>query len=255
MHKHKHVYNLRRDKPDSRDRVMLIRPNLAVMPQVIDLRPNCPAIYDQGDLGSCSANAIGAALDFIHKQDNPTKDFFNPSRLFIYFNERSSEGTIDIDAGASIRDGIVSVNQTGACKETTWPYDISQFKIKPPIIAYNEARDYQAIAYQRVPLIPDMIQSVLAANMPIVCGISIYSSFESEVVAKTGLVPLPDTQHEQGLGGHAVVIVGIDSIRQIFIIRNSWGVGWGQAGYFTVPFAYLVNSGLAWDAWAISKGE
>jgi C1A family cysteine protease len=61
--------------------------------------------------------------------------------------------------------------------------------------------------------------------------------------------------HEAVLGGHAVLCVGYDDATQRFIVRNSWGSNWGQAGYFTIPYAYLLNENLADDFWTISLVE
>ena len=251
----KHIYKLKPDAPDFRDRVMLAPPFKGILPSSVDLRPQSPPIYDQGELGSCTANAIGAALDFMHKLDNPGAGFFGPSRLFIYFNERNMEGTVSEDAGASIRDGIKSVNRDGACKEITWPYDVSQFAVKPSDAAVLEATSFQAVTYQRVPILLPMVKAALAAGLPVVCGITVYESFEGEDVAKTGIVPMPDTAKEQLLGGHAVCIVGYDDASKTFTVRNSWGDSWGDKGHFHLPYAFVANPRLTSDAWAISKAE
>ena len=81
-------------------------------------------------------------------------------------------------------------------------------------------------------------------------GFTVYESFESQEVAKTGVVPMP-APGEQVVGGHAVLAVGYDDSAQTFMVRNSWGTGWGQAGYFTMPYAYLTTRGLSSDFWTI----
>ena len=95
---------------------------LRALPPRVDLRRQCPPVYDQGQLGSCTANAIGGAIEFDQlKQGLP--QIFVPSRLFIYYNERAMEHSIQFDSGAQLRDGIKSVAKLGACPETIWPYD------------------------------------------------------------------------------------------------------------------------------------
>src|SRR5246127_1095475 len=119
------------------------------LPESVDLRPGCPPVYDQGQLGSCTANGTGGALEFAQikeKKANP----FTPSRLFIYYNERVIEHTVDSDSGAQIRDGIKTVAKTGYCPETDWPYDITKFKTKPPMKCYSDALQYKAVLYQRL---------------------------------------------------------------------------------------------------------
>ena len=241
------------DLPDARD-FMYSAPEavLTKLPTKVDLRPKLPPVYDQGELGSCTANAIGAAFEFEQVKQG-LKDFM-PSRLFIYYNERAMEGTIDTDSGAMIRDGIKSVAKVGVCPETTWPYDIPKFTEKPPKTAYDEASKHQALIYRRVLGNLHQMQGCLASGLPFVLGFSVYESFMSPDVARTGEVPLPP-RGEQLIGGHAVLAVGYDDKIQRFIVRNSWGVGWGVKGYCTMPYGYLTDPGLARDFWAIHAVE
>jgi C1A family cysteine protease len=242
------------DLPDARD-FMYSAPDsvLAKLPTKVDLRSKFPAVYDQGQLGSCTANAIGAAFEFDQLNQGGLKDFM-PSRLFIYYNERAIEGTIGTDSGGMIRDGIKSVAKLGVCTETTWPYDISKFTEKPPTGAYGEAVKHQALVYRSVLGQLHQMQGCLASGYPFVFGFSVYESFESPEVAKTGVVPLPP-RGEQLIGGHAVVAVGYDDSSQRFIVRNSWGPGWGDKGYCTMPYGYLTDPQLASDFWAIYTVE
>ena len=241
------------DIPDARD-YMYSAPEavLTSLPKKVDLRSKMPKIYDQGQLGSCTANAIGGAFEFDQLKEGH-KDFM-PSRLFIYYNERAMEGTIDTDAGAMIRDGMKSVAKVGVCTEDTWPYDISQFTAKPPAKAYTEAKKHQALVYRRVMGNLHQMQGCLASGYPFVFGFSVYESFMSPDVAKTGEVPLPP-RGEQLIGGHAVAAVGYDDAKQSFIVRNSWGTGWGIKGYCLMPYAYVSDPQLARDFWAIYTVE
>lgn len=242
------------DLPDHRDH-MYSAPAHAVraLPAKVDLRPQCPTtVYDQGQLGSCTANAIAAAIEFDRlKQQLPD---FMPSRLFIYYNERSMEGTINSDAGAMIRDGIKSVNLQGVCLESEWPYIESQFTVKPSDAAYVSGLEHQALSYQRVAQTLTQLKGCLAAGFPFVFGFSIYESFETDEVAQTGHAPMPGP-NEKSLGGHAVLGVGYDDATQTFLIRNSWGPNWGMGGYFTLPYSYVTSSDLADDFWTIKLVE
>jgi C1A family cysteine protease len=242
------------DLPDGRDLLYAapVKP-LAELPARVDLRSKCPPVYDQGELGSCTANAIGAALEFDQiKQDS--NEVFTPSRLFVYYNERALEGTIESDSGAMIRDGIKTVAKQGACKEDTWPYDIGRFRNKPSSRCYSEAEKYQAILYLKVTQTLSQLKGCLAEGFPFVFGFTVYESFESAKVAKTGHAPMPGAK-ETVLGGHAVLAVGYDERRQWFIVRNSWGPKWGMSGYFTLPFPYLVQGSLSSDFWTIRRVE
>ncbi len=236
------------DVPDQRDLVFAAA-RAATLPPAVDLRPGCPPVYDQGQLGSCTANAIGAAIQYEQIRQKEAKPFA-PSRLFIYYNERVMEHTVGQDAGAQIRDGMKSVNKIGACPETDWPYVIANFTRKPPPGAFKDAPLGKAVSYQRVIQTLDQMKGCLAAGFPIVLGISVYESFESPQVAKSGVVPMPASS-EKLLGGHAILAVGYHDADQRFIMRNSWGTSWGMKGYFTIPYAYLTNSNLCDDLWTI----
>ena len=238
------------DLPDQRDHVFRApRARTGPLPAAVDLRSQCPPIWDQGAIGSCTAHAIAAALEFDQiKQAFP--DAFVPSRLFIYYNERVMEGTVDEDAGAMIRDGIKSVAHQGAPHERLWPYDARKFRLKPPATAYTDARKHAAVQYERVtPELPEL-RGCLAAGYPVVFGFSVYASFESDAVAASGRVPMPKPK-EKMVGGHAVLAVGYEHAGQRFIVRNSWGTSWGLNGYFTMPYAYLLDRNLSDDFWTI----
>jgi C1A family cysteine protease len=246
----KHRYGWLPDVPDQRD-FLYAAPltHIAKLPLKIDLRPHCSPVYAQGELGSCTANALAGAMQFERHKQKLKPDFI-PSRLFIYYNERVIENSVDSDAGAQIRDGIKSIANQGDCPETEWPYDISKFTCKPALKCYQDAIKYKAVQYQRVPQILNQMKGCLASGYPFVFGFSVYTEFESDVSAKSGEINMPG-QKERLLGGHAVVAVGYDDATQRFIVRNSWGDWWGIKGYFTLPYAYLTDPNLADDFWTI----
>jgi C1A family cysteine protease len=246
-------YGWRPDHPDMRDYLLAVEPAKA-LPRTVSLRSQMPAVYDQGQLGSCTANSIGAILEF-NELRQAEADAATPSRLFIYYNERAMEGTISQDSGAEIRDGIKSVAQLGAPPETSWPYVITKFARKPPSRAYKSALEHQAIRYARVAQTEMGIQNVLAAGYPISFGFTVYESFESDV-GSNGIVPMPQPD-ESVLGGHAVVAVGYRQIKGqlYFECRNSWGSDWADHGYFWLPAIYATSRSLAQDFWVIEQVE
>jgi len=189
----KHTYGWVPDVPDHRDRLYAAPlPAVQTLPPSIDLRSKCPKeIYDQGQLGSCTANAIAAAIEFdLMKQHAPK--VFTPSRLFIYFNERVMEHTTSSDAGAQIRDGVKSVAKLGAPPESFWPYDDHHpgpFQERPNDKAYAEALNHKVTSYQRVLRTLNQLKGCLAAGYPFVFGFSVYESFESAEVAHSGNAP------------------------------------------------------------------
>ena len=197
---------------------------------------------------NCTANAIAAAVEFDRMKQQLSD--FTPSRLFIYYNERVIEGTVQSDSGAQIRDGIKSVATQGVCPESDWAYDIAKFTQRPPDAAYQDATLDRAVSYQRLVQDLNQMKGCLASGYPFVFGFTVYESFESPQVAQTGHAALPGPTEAQ-IGGHAVMAVGYDDAQSWFMVRNSWGSAWGISGYFTLPYAYLSQHSLSSDFWTV----
>ena len=238
------------DLPDHRDFFHAApRKLLRALPARVDLRADCPPVYHQGRLHSCTANAIAAAIQFDKmKQAHP--ETFVPSRLFIYYNERAIELSITSDSGAQIRNGIKSVAKRGVCHERLWPYREKRFRQKPRLPCYREAIKHPAVTYHRVRRTLPELKACLASGYPFIFGFTVYESFHSKRVAHTGRASLP-LRHEQCHGGHAVLAVGYEDKQRRFIVRNSWGSKWGMGGYFTLPYDYFTNRHLSEDFWTI----
>ena len=238
------------DLPDARDHLYAApAPVMRALPAQANLRGQCPPVYDQGQLGSCTGNAIAAAIQFERMKQNLSPDWV-PSRLFIYYNERAIEGTINTDSGAQIRDGIKSVASQGVCPETDWPYDISKFAVPPPQQDYTAALANRVVSYSRLVQNLNLLKGCLASGYPFVFGFTVYENFESQAVAQNGIVPMP-APSEKVVGGHAVLAVGYDDQTQRFLVRNSWGTGWGMNGYFSMPYGYVTDANLADDLWTV----
>jgi len=249
------------DLPDARDHLYAAPPaTIVALPPKVDLRAQCPKVYNQGRIGSCTANAIGGAFEFdLLKQD--LTDFM-PSRLFIYYNERSVEGTVGTDSGAMIRDGIKSVATLGVCTDTEWPYDDTppapedgswpvgaRAGQKPSPQCYTDALRHTGSSYQRV------VRSL--AQFKDAWRPASRSSSASPCTRVSRARRLPDRcrsdalARRTGSGWSRGARRRYDDADQRFTVRNSWGDQWGDGGYFTMPYAFLTERSLSSDFWTI----
>ena len=246
----KKIYGWIRDLPDNRDLYYKRVISSKDLPSLVNLRNDCPDAYNQGSLGSCTANALAFLFEYDEIIKN-RESKFKPSRLFIYYNERKLDNRIDYDSGSSIRDTIKMIHKTGICDENLWEYDIDKFKDKPPILCYTQVKHYKLIKYYKLKQNIDDLKACLNDGFPFVVGISIYESFESENSATTGIIKMP-LCNEKLLGGHTVAVVGYDD-NYGFLVRNSWGINWGIEGHCFIPYEYICNKNLANDLWTIKN--
>jgi C1A family cysteine protease len=229
-----------------------------------------PALRDQGNKGSCTGHGVSACMNILAlngKIQLPLigRDALPFSPLFIYYNERVMEGSVNQDAGAEIRDGIKSIAKLGCCTEKVWSYDDgpTKFKRKPSGKAYKDALHYQAIKYSRIDSPENAsanqrkqaINDALAAGYPIVFGMTVYNGFESQETQETGVVPMPNLKSDDVLGGHCMAIVGQKVDEKQYIVLNSWGADYGDGGYLYIPMDYLTDADLAGDFWVIQEIE
>jgi C1A family cysteine protease len=217
---------------------------LPELPKKADISLKCPPVYQQGDLGSCVANSVGGNIEFIRMFQK--LKVYTPSRLFIYYNAREMEGTIDEDSGCTIRDGIKTVANLGVCPETIWEYFIPNFAIKPPTHCYQEALNSQVINYRRIGYTLSEMKSCLVEGFPFIIGVDVFENFPMET--ETGIIPMPKGEC---IGGHAMLVVGYDDDARVFKIRNSWGEEWGESGYGYIPYDYLTDMSISADYWTI----
>ena len=207
-----------------------------------------PSILDQGQLGDCVGNELSNAMKFCLTKEYG-KVVLSPSRLFLYYFGRLFEGSpVTEDTGMSISGACGAVSKYGCCSERNWGYDITKFTVQPPrpciIAAHSHTPQYQ---FLQVPQDLTHIKQALYSGYPVIIGIQVYSSFESDTVAQTGVVPMPDTTKEMLLGGHAVLLISWSDDTQTFTCQNSWTDAWGNKGCFTIPYAYLIDPNLSND--------
>src|SRR4051812_25357480 len=244
----KHLYRWIPDPKDPRD-FSYLRSPVKSLPSRVDLSPRCPPVEDQGAMGSCTANALVGNLEYLELKESQDsqKSLIDLSRLFVYYNERVELGVTDEDKGANLRTGIKTLHKLGVCSENTWPYQQALLFEQPNAKAYAEAAQRCISKYERLQDLNDF-KDCLAGGFPFVFGFVVFESFETKEVAQTGRVPLPK-RGENILGGHAVMAVGYNEEKRVFLLRNSWGPHWGLNGYFTLPYEYLTDKNLAGDFW------
>lgn len=244
-------------KPDHRDLKFSIRKLAPVQSVYLSDKYNVGAMFDQGNLGSCVGNGVGYLLYFnlLNKNVQKVVSPFRFSRLFIYYFGRLLENTVSVDSGLEVRDAIKVVADKGAPSEDVWPYDISKFAVQPSDQAVNSALSFQSLEYRSVDNTQkQLLISALLQGLPVVFGMTVFESFMSDQVAASGIVPSPGP-NERVEGGHCMVIVGYHAIDDSFIVRNSWGLNWGQQGYCRIPASYICDTDFATDFWVISKIE
>lgn len=247
MTQHNRNYGWRRDLPSpflpQHEHLPLMA---APIQPMSDHRPSWPDCYDQGPLGSCTGNGLGGAVHYVLRQSKAVPDSWLPARLFIYYNERAREGTIQSDAGAAISDGVKVIQHQGVPDEKLCPYIVSRFTQRPSQAAYNAALKHRALSVGRVRQTHADLRTALSQGYNIVFGFSVFESFESDSVAASGFVPMP-TASEELLGGHCAVLVGHNDTTKRYIMRNSWGKAWGIDGYCEMPYDYIEDPELASD--------
>lgn len=243
-------YTLREDKIDERDYKfsLVLAPTPTIrLPKTVDLRNKMPAVYNQLNWGSCTANAGCGYMSYRYK-----RPFLMFSRLYLYYKERLLEGTVNEDNGATMRSIAKALNQFGVCKEEYMPYNPADFAKPPTNQAEINASKYKINSYHSLNTLDEIKQCLALRQQPILLGMRVYKSFESDYTKKTGKMTMP-TPNDEYLGNHAVLVVGYygNSLKDGYlIVRNSWGEDWGQKGYFSMPYKY-VNGGYAFSYWTL----
>lgn len=265
---HHRKFGWKPNLPDHRDKQYQNHPEMfsvSELPSSVDFRAEMSQIEDQGQLGSCVAHATAAALEqleLVELKGHGGPEVFDTqfediSRLFIYFNARALDGNTSQDCGTHLRSAVQAVQKWGICRESLWPYIPAKVFDDPGSAAYLEGTSHLVLEHYSLNNTKIIqLKQCLAQKSAIIFGMSIYDSFMSQASAQSGMIPLP-TYDEDLLGGHALCCVGYDDHKNggSFIVRNSWGMSWGESGYCYIPYSYLTNRNLASDFWTLRKAE
>jgi C1A family cysteine protease len=232
-----------RKSPSEESDLIYKSDNTKCIQEIADLRQWDTLVENQGTLSACSGSAITSAYELMVKQLYPEQSV-ELSDLFVYYNARLNEGTVNQDVGIYVKTGMNVLKEYGVCSEDLWTYNLEMWDDKPPDIAYEDAEKRKILQYQKVTS-TYYLTEVLSGNKPVVFGMEIYDSF-MELDNRISTVPFP-SRKEKSQGGHAMCMVGYDLEKRLFLAKNSFGTDWGMNGYCWIPFDYLKQEG--YDAW------
>jgi C1A family cysteine protease len=268
-------YGLFPDNPKHPAKILLRLevPYTIVLPPAADLSQWMGPIRDQGQEGSCTGQMGAEIRDFLYRklyvfEKNKTvaPAGFLASASFVYKCNLIADGDLGTDAGSSIHQTFITLNQKGACLNTQEPYSDADYSVAPTAADYAAAQAYLGGPYHSL---PDLlaIKACLASGYSVGFGIQVYESFEGAWTVP-GLMPMPNTTAESLLGGHAQHIIGYDDSKSMadgsaggLYLQNSWGSGWGisapgrtDGGTYWMPYTFI-NAGLWSDAWCMHEGK
>jgi len=262
-----HGLGRRPDAADPRDYRFAAPRTAPTLPASVDLRAHLPGVWDQGETNACGAFSAAALMQFLFPE--VAQGF---SRNQIYYAVRELEGDLDKDDGVQTRSIFKVLEKTGAAPENVWPSDAADLFKAPPASVAQVAVNYRVDSYERLVGTADYL-GCLAAGLPFVMGFLVPESLDSNIVDRTGILPIPDLSAESIVGGHDVLVVGYDQNFKdapffktsaidpkyvddtMLLVRNSWGPKWSPKfrGHFWMPLSYATNPTTGGDAWSAKR--
>lgn len=244
-------YGFWKSPPDHRDFGAASAPLAKALPSVVDLSNYCGPVFDQGNEGSCTANAGAGNFEFLLRKFHNDDTIL--SRAFLYYQERLLDGSIgEGDCGSTGRSSCKAMNKFGVCAESDMPYVAGSFDLAPSAAQLAAARKFVSGAYHALNTVAD-IKSCLASGFPALLGFVVYESFEMGW-STPGYMPIPKPT-EEILGGHETLIIGYDDSKSACLVRNSWGTSWGLNGNFWFPYSALADPNVFEESWIQHLGK
>jgi C1A family cysteine protease len=236
--------------PDARHYAFVPKAAVA-LPASVDLRSQLPDVWDQQAIGSCVAH--GVSICHVAAQRKHGGPQIMPSRLALYFQARAVQGWQAQDSGCQITDAMKVTAKLGVADEKLYPYQTSKYKLKPPASVYANGLLHQSLEYRKIDNSkPENIMSALAEGLPVVFGSTLYSNYDK--LDTNNVMPDPDLNGSI-IGGHCMALVGYDTAKKQFLVRNSWSKAWGDKGHHWMSFDYICNLSLTDDVWVLRKVE
>jgi C1A family cysteine protease len=247
------IFGWLRDLPDPKDFSFSslfdqnMRAKVRLASGDVDLRPfTTPS--NQYNIGSCAGNATADSVEILNAIEG--KPRVELSRLFVYSMARTLHQALAKDEGTYIRTCFKVLSTFGICEETVWPYDTRKVFVSPSLTAQRRALGHKIHSFYRISSTGqdriDDVAKALRLRKPVVFGTLVDQAF----VDLRNFNPMSEPRGKT-LGGHAMIVVGIQDGN--FIVKNSWGTGWGQKGFWLMKPSYL-----AWknthDLWVPTLG-
>jgi hypothetical protein len=270
------VFDARPDRTDFRD--LPYRPPLRSLPQhypneadvhrFITSYVTEGLVLDQGSEGACTGFGLACVANYLlwtrHLAAGTKVPFLPVSqRMFYELAKRYDEwpGT-DYD-GSSCRGALKGWHKHGVCSAPSWPYRLGKGNaavfVRPTAGWELDASKRPLGVYYRVDResVVDL-QAAIADIGAVYVSAFVHDGWDALIRKRHAPPPsshaklpaIPPPRQPKKLGGHAFALVGFNE--RGFVVQNSWGLGWGAAGFAVLPYDDWVVHGS--DAWACALG-
>ncbi len=209
------------------------------VPSSKDLRAAWWKIGDQGSTGSCVGWATADSVlrwQFVNAKRIKNDELLSPRFVWMASKEtdpfNSRPTTFIENEGTSLKAALDIARKFGVVKDSALPFASGKLWPGDAKTFYAHAAQLKALAYVNLGTNLTAWRNWLATKGPILTRLDVDDPWQN--VGSDGNLDAYDAASQQG--GHAVALVGYKPGR--FIVRNSWGTGWGDKGYAYASLAY-----------------